>query len=69
MVFLGMARLKLTLSLPCLGSEGARVSKSGEVSKSFFFPVIMYVVHQNVYHNRAEQLVVLQLEVKAQFQG
>lgn len=69
MAFPGMARLKLTLSSPCLGSEGGRVSESREVSKSFFFPVIMYVEHPNVYHNRAEQLVVLQLEVKARFQG
>lgn len=69
MVFPDMARLKLTLFSLCLGSEGGRISKSVEVSKSFFFPVIMYVEHPNVYHNRAEQLVVLQLEMKAQFQG
>lgn len=64
-----MARLKLTLSSMCLGSEGRRVSKSGEASKSFFSPAIMYVESLNVYGNRAEQLVVLQLELKAQFLG
>ena len=64
-----MAWLKLTLPPLCLGSEGERVTNSGGVSKSFFFAVIMYVEHPGVYRNRAEQLVVLQLEVKAQFQG
>ena len=64
-----MARLKLTLSSLCLGSKGGRVSKSGEVSKSFFFPVIMYVENPNVYCNRAEQVVVLLLEVKSLIPG
>lgn len=68
MAFPGMARLKLTLSSPCLGSEGGRVSRSGEVSKSFFFPVITYVENLNAYCNSGEQVVVLQLKVKAQFQ-
>lgn len=34
--------------------------RSGEVSKSFFFAVIMYVEEPNVYHNGAEQVVGLQ---------
>lgn len=34
-----------------------RVSKCGEVSKSFFSPVIMYVQHPRAYLNSAEQLV------------
>lgn len=66
MTFLGMTRLKLTLSSLCLGSEGTRVSGSGEVSKSFFIPVIMYVENLNVYCNSTEQVVILQVKVKAQ---
>lgn len=56
MAFRGLATLKLTLSTR-LGSVGRRVSKSGEVSKSFFIPVIMYVEHQHVYRKREEQHV------------
>lgn len=63
-----MAGLKLTLSSLCLGSWGERVSISGEVSKSFFFPVKTYVESRNVYCNTAEQVLVLQSKVKAQFQ-
>ena len=64
-----MARLKLTLSALCLGGDGGRVSKSGEVSKSFFFTVKMYVERANVHRDGAEQLVVLQQKVNAQFQS
>lgn len=62
-----MTRLKLTLSSLCLGSEGRRVSRS-EVSKSFFIPVITYVETLNVHCNSTEQVVILQVKVKAQVQ-
>lgn len=58
MMFPVMARLKLTLSSSCLGSESGRVSTSGEVSKSVSFPVIMYEEHGNAFPNGATQSVV-----------
>lgn len=63
-----MARLKLTLSSPRPCSEGGRVSRRREVSKSFFFPVITYAENPSVRRNSVEQVVVLQLKVKAHFQ-